>query len=240
MIRYLYLALAFNLLLHAGNAQELSGPELLDKAIAHHDPEGRWNTFQRKLFITMSTPDEKQRFSEVAIDFPKEYFQLSSSKEGTTIEQTLDKDNCTLLLNGNAAISEEDKKKHHISCERARTMKDYYTYLYGLPMKLKDPGTLIFPEVITKTFKGKEYLVLKVAYDEKVGKDVWYFYFDPTTYAMEVYQFFHDESKNDGEYILLDGMKNVDGIQMPKTRAWYFNKDDKYLGTDVLTKSTSL
>jgi len=54
---------------------------------------------------------------------------------------------------------------------------------------------------------------------------------------MEVYQFFHEEGKNDGEYILLSGMEEINGIKMPKTREWYYNKDDKYLGTDILTKT---
>ena len=68
--------------------------------------------------------------------------------------------------------------------------------------------------------------------------DVWFFYFDPGTYAMEIYQFYKGEpdgaGKDTGEYILLSGMEEVEGIKMPKTRAWYYNKDDKYLGTDIL------
>ena len=57
-------------------------------------------------------------------------------------------------------------------------------------MKLKDPGTTISKTVVTQNFKGKEYLMLRATYDKEVGSDVWQFYFDPTTYAMEVYQFF--------------------------------------------------
>ncbi|MDG1661471.1 MAG: DUF6503 family protein, partial [Winogradskyella sp.] len=30
--------------------------------------------------------------------------------------------------------------------------------------------------------------------------------------------------------------ETVSGIKMPKIRAWYYNKDDKYLGTDTLEK----
>jgi hypothetical protein len=55
-------------------------------------------------------------------------------------------------------------------------MRNYYT-LYGLPMKLTDPETIIDPVVVKKEFMGKEYLVLK--YEEGIGKDSWYFYFDP-------------------------------------------------------------
>jgi hypothetical protein len=73
-------------------------------------------------------------------------------------------------------------------------MQNYYTYLYGLPMKLKDPGTIISSVVNRKDFLGKEYL-LKVKYEESIGTDSWYFYFEPKTYAFKIYQFYHDETK---------------------------------------------
>jgi len=105
-------------------------------------------------------------------------------------------------------------------------------------MKLKDPGTIIASATERKTFKGKKYLVLKASYDAEVGSDVWYFYFDPSTYAMEIYQFYKGypmkEGKDTGEYILLTEEAIVNGVKMPKNRAWYYNKDDKYLGTDKM------
>lgn len=220
--------------------QGLSAPQLLDKAIAHHDPQGNWEGFKGQLFITMKTPNSSDRLSEITIDLPQHYFKLIAKKDNILTEQILDKGNCKLLLNGSETISEDEAKKHRLSCERAQTMKNYYTYLYGLPMKLKDKGTHLDPEVQTKSFKGKEYLVLKVTYDENVGKDIWYFYFNPDNFAMEVYQFYHNEPKNDGEYIILTGQEEINGIKMPKTRAWYYNKDDKYLGTDTLTKTFAL
>ena len=201
------------------SAQDLSGIELLNRAIDYHDPTDSWTSFKGKLSITMKTPDGKERMSDIIINLPKEYFQVTSTKDGATIKQTLDKEECELMLNGNSAITDEDKNKHRLTCERANMYKNYYTYLYGLPMKLKDPGTIIDSRTEMKTFKGKEYLVLKATYEKEVGEDIWYFYFDPTTYAMEIYQFFHDESKNDGEYILLSGEEEVSGIKMPKTRA---------------------
>jgi len=220
--------------------QDLSAGQLLNKAISYHDPQGNWEDFKGQLFITMKTPNSSDRLSEITIDLPQQYFKLIAKKDTVITEQILDKGNCKLLLNGSETISEDEAKKHRLSCERAQTMKNYYTYLYGLPMKLKDPGTLLDPKVYKKTFKGKSYSVLKVSYEEPVGNDSWYFYFDPDNFALEVYQFYHDESKNDGEYIILTGQEEIKGIKMPKTRAWYYNKDDKYLGTDTLTKTSAL
>lgn len=82
--------------------------------------------------------------------------------------------------------------------------------------------------------KEKKYIMVQVTYDEAVGSDVWQFYFNPSTYALEVYQFFKGTDETTGEYILLDDIALIEGIKMPKNRAWYYNKDDGYLGTDRL------
>lgn len=214
-------------------AQELSGSELLDKTIYFHDPNNQWGSFEGTFQVVMETPAQAKRKSMIFLDIPKGMFALDVEKDSLTYAYRLNKDSCNILVNDKEA-SEKELEEFKLSCERASMYKNYYTYLYGLPMKLKDPGTLVHPKVETRRFKGKEYLVLRVDYEKEVGDDRWYFYFDPKTYAMEVYQFFHDEAKNDGEYILLEGIETINGIKMPKTRAWYYNTDGKYLGADTL------
>jgi hypothetical protein len=219
-------------------SQSISGKELLDKAIQYHDPNGNWERFNSALNVAMETPNSPQRLSNIHINLPEEYFYIKAKRDTTTTEYTLNKDVCIIALNGETKISAENLKANNLSCDRANMYKNYYTYLYGLPMKLKDPGTNISETVQQKRFKGKEYLVLEAKYDEAVGSDVWYFYFDPTTYAMEIYQFFkgdpNGKGKDTGEYILLTEEVTIQNIKMPKNRAWYYNKDDKYLGTDTL------
>ncbi len=216
-----------------GFSQELTGEQLLEKAIQYHDPNGNWETFNGTLKVTMETPKNPNRDSEIKINLPEEYFYVKASRGENTTEYTVDKGNCTISFNGKTA-TEAEKKEHKLNCERANLYKNYYTYLYGLPMKLKDNGTIIYSKVERKNFKGKDYLVLKATYKKEVGKDTWYFYFNPKTYAMEVYQFFKDKPDS-GEYILLSDEETINGIKMPKNRAWYYNKNDGYLGTDILS-----
>ncbi|MGC6432064.1 MAG: DUF6503 family protein [Jejuia sp.] len=229
------LTFLFFLLISAiGLSQKLTGKELLEKAIAYHDPNGNWASFKGELNITMEIPEKENRDSKIQIDLPKEFFSVKSKVNDTISEYIIDKDSITIVFMGDNNPSKDLLKKQRLSKQRAKLYQNYYTYLYGLPMKLKDPGTIIHNKVEIKKFKGKTYLVLKATYDKEIGKDTWYFYFDPKTYAMEVYQFYHDESKNDGEYILLSEEEIINGIKMPKVRAWYVNKDDKLLGTDIL------
>ncbi len=217
--------------------QELTGKQLLENAINYHDPNDNWKTFKANLFVTMETPSKSNRDSDIVIDLPNEFFSVKSTVDNKISEYIIDKDSITIVFNGDKNPSKEILKENRLSENRAKLFQNYYTYLYGLPMKLKDTGTIIHENVENKIFKGKEYWVLKATYTEAVGKDIWYFYFDKGTYAMKIYQFFHDESKNDGEYILLTEEKTINEIKMPKNRAWYMNKDDKYLGTDILKSS---
>lgn len=216
-------------------SQTLKGNQLLEKSIQFHDPNGNWDTFKGAFLVTMKTPKSSPRKSYIEMDLPEEHFLVKAIKDTLITQYMIRKGVCSIAVNGNTTPSEALLKKYKLSCERANLYKNYYTYLYGLPMKLKDEGTIIHQKTTTKTFKGKEYLVLKVTYSEEVGKDIWYFYFDPKTYAMEVYQFFK-EKKESGEYILLSGLETIHDIKMPKERAWYYNKNDGYLGTDVLSK----
>ena len=213
--------------------QEMTGSQLLEKAIEFHDPNGNWATFTGSLFVTMETPNKPKRTSEIIIDLPNQSFYVKASQGDKTTVYSVTKDACNIQFNGKTPTDEE-KISNNLSCDRASMYQNYYTYLYGLPMKLKDAGTIIDETVILKEFNGKNYLVLKVTYEKEVGKDTWYFYFDPATYAMEVYQFYHEEEKNDGEFILLSGLETVSGIKLPKKRNWYYNKNKKYLGTDSL------
>ncbi|MFT5848846.1 DUF6503 family protein [Psychroserpens sp.] len=221
-------------------AQELTGQQLLEKAIIYHDPGNNWSTFTGELFVTMETPNKPKRERKISINLPSEFFYVQAKRDTITTAYTLDKNKCSITLNGAVDISEAQIKTYNLSCERANMYKNYYTYLYGLPMKLKDEGSIIHEIVERKTFRGKEYLVLKVSYEDTIGSDIWYFYFDPKTYAMDIYQFFKTDAKgllkpNTGEYILLTDTVIVNAIKIPKDRAWYYNKDDTYLGTDKLS-----
>ena len=81
-----------------------------------------------------------------------EFFHVDAKRNDTTITYKVEKDSCMALLNGSSEYSKEDAKTFQLNCERAKMYRDYYTYLYGLPMKLKDNGTIIHDKVERKKF----------------------------------------------------------------------------------------
>ena len=232
-VKFVFQVLILFLALHC-HCQELTGRQLLDKAIHYHDPNAQWNSFSGRFYVIMESPNRPERVSDIRIDLPKSFFSIRATIKEDTSTYVIHKDSVTMTVNGIDNPSEALLEEFRMSRERGLFLKNYYTYLYGLPMKLNDPGTIIHEVVEEKIFKGNPYYVLKVTYEVAVGDDTWYFYFNKESYKMEVYQFFHDESKHDGEYILLSDEETINGIKMPKVRSWYTNKNNTLLGTDIL------
>lgn len=229
----LFLACTFSLI---AQSNLLTAKEVLTKSIEYHDPKGKWENGKFDLKLKESRPNGAFRETELLINNKQQIFELSQKRDNRLISRHVKGEQCENRLDGSSTFSKEEGEKFRLDCAYSTRMKDYYVYLYGLPMKLKDPGTILKEEVTPKDFQGTKLLEIKVTYDPEVGADTWYFYFDPSTYALSGYRFYHDESKNDGEYILLTGEEPIGSLRLPKTRAWYTHKEDKLLGTDELVK----
>ena len=219
-MRNLLMILGSVLLFPANLSAQAWAKDILASSIGYHDPEGNWEQFSGSFTIEVTSKDKPSFTREVIIDLSQEYFELIETRGDATKTYRIDK----------GVYATED------SLTQARTLKlrDYHTYLYGLPMKLKDPGAQIDPKTERVIFHGRESIRMRVTYDPSVGSDTWYFYFNPENYALIAYQFYHNEAIGDGEYILLEELETVEGIKMPKIRAWYYNSDASYLGTDEL------
>lgn len=203
---------------------------LLARSIAHHDPDGVWGTRPLDLEISESRPDGSERTTRLHVDAPAGVFTLDRRDGGQVLEGRIGPDECFWNL---AAGDFSSEQVEALSCESLERTRDYYLYLWGLPMKLRDPGTRLGPVTRVRTAAGPVFR-LRVTYDPEVGSDVWDFDFDPTTAALVGYRFFHDEAAGDGEWIALDGELAGAGLRLPRTRTWYTHAEDELLGTDRL------
>lgn len=208
--------------------------DILKRSITYHDPDGKWGEQNLEWRFYESRPDNSYRISDMYWSPQKNIFRLTQQVGRDQLYRAVEQGSCTSKLNGFRDISEEQRTEYRLNCERNTMYRNYYTYLWGLPMKLKDPGTIIDPEVQKKDFFGEELYEIRVTYEAEVGEDIWYFYFSPENFALRGYRFYHDEAKNDGEYILLEGEVQVDDLRIPARRTWYTHQEDRKLGTDEL------
>ncbi|MDH3244609.1 MAG: DUF6503 family protein [Saprospiraceae bacterium] len=86
-------------------------------------------------------------------------------------------------------------------------------YLYGLPMKWKDPGVEIDSVATSAKFEGVDCHVIRILYE----KDVWHFYRDKSNYALLGEVFYVDEEKQVGERLIRSGEVNAVGIILPQS-----------------------
>lgn len=200
----------------------------------YHDPDGLLKSGKIILDLSETRPNGSDRKTMVELDDAKGYAKIVTSADGTTKEMRLKKGKSKFKLNGKRRISAADKEKHRLTADRLTFMKNYYRYLWLLPMTLEDEGTIVGSDYNIVDFFGKTCIEIKVTYDPKVGEDIWYIYFNPESYAMEGYRFYHDEKANDGEYILLSGSTSYKSLKVPAAREWYTHKEGKLLGTDTL------
>jgi hypothetical protein len=216
-------------------AAALSAEALLTESIAYHDPGGRFAEGRFEISLSESRPDGTERRTQILLDNGAGVFSMTrAGAGGRRVELVVRGDRVEATLDGSASFTDEEAERFRLRPDEARRTRNYYLFLYGLPMKLRDPGARLDPEVKETEFQGRAAHELRVTYEEEVESDTWYFYLDPDTAALIGYRFYHDESANDGEYIVLSGEAEGGGLRLPRTRAWYRHQDDGYLGTDTI------
>jgi len=206
---------------------------LLARSIAHHDPTGQWSEFRGVLQLEELRPDGSGRAAAVELDVRAGGVRYETDRDGLSLVKFADDTQCSASVDGREP-TEEEAERYALACAQVERSRNYYLFLWGLPMKLRDPGTQVEPQVYNMEFQGDTVFAIRVTYDQSVGSDTWYFYFDRASAALVGYRFYHDEEANDGEYITLEGEQPVGDMRLPAYRRWYVNADDRFLGEDRL------
>lgn len=212
-----------------------SGKSIVENSIEFHDPNHNWQNLQAQLEFTETRPNGGDRHTSIDVDNNRGNFCTKREVNKMHVQRHIIKDSCSYNIDEYEELTEKEIEEYKLTDKRSFFIRNYYLYLWGLPMKLNDAGTHIGEQAKLTKFDNQDAYEVKVWYEEKVGSDTWFFYFNPENYAMIGYRFYHDVEKGDGEYILLKESELVFGLQIPKSRSWYTHKDSTFLGTDRLT-----
>jgi len=117
-------------------------------------------------------------------------------------------------------------------CERAEMYNNYFRYLLGMPMKLRDPGTVIHEDITNEEYNDREYKVVKVTYRPEVGSDTWKFYFNPENASLDLIEFSKDGTFQNGETIELNEKKRFQGMLLPGQLKWFILPDRIFLAEE--------
>lgn len=212
--------------------QQFSAQEVVAKCIKAHDPKGISKKFKTKVGYSIEREGVATRNFKLGLDFKTNTFLYEVVSDSVSFSQSVDKSGLHFMLNGSKTISDADTKKHQLTEERTKYLKDVYFYLFGLPYKIKDPGVIVNDAVENVKFNAKDSYKIKVNFDKSVGSDTWYFFIDTDTFLLNGYQFFHNETE--GEFIYLEDNDSIGGLIMAKTKLWHWNKTEKHFRTDKI------
>ena len=215
-------------------SQAPSPNSVLHKSLAFHDPYERWDTTPFELVIKESRPGKEDRRKILFFHIHQQQFHLDHTMGNHRLEYKIDSGKVSLLYDGSDHYSGEMQKKYKLSADHAFSLRDYYMFLFCLPMKMRDPGAIWDPVVKEATFNDQSAWAVRVTYEPSVGNDTWFFYFDKETYAILGCRFYHDEQKGDGEYITFSGIEDINGVKFPKIRRWHLNRTGTFLGSDTI------
>jgi len=213
--------------------------ELIARSIGYHDPAGLWDSGEIALRIMESRPNGVTRTVEVGIAPGSGAVEVRRETDAATVSFAVSGEEILRrAVDGDEKLDDVALGEHGLDAERVMWLRNYYLFVWGLPMKLRDPGTIVDPEPMMDSYNGQDALKVRVTYDPEVGGDTWYFYFHPETARMIGYRFYHDESANDGEYIHLEGEIVSGGLRLPAKRSWFFHSNEEYLGDDEAVSLT--
>jgi hypothetical protein len=218
-------------------SQGISQNNVLDKSIAHHDPENNWTKTTISIHIQEPRPQTPLRYSELTLDLGSGTFDLTRAYEPGIVSRIISETGePTILLNGSADIDEEIVEEFRLDPSRNSGYRGFYKMMIGLPMSLQDEIVSEVVEMGSGMFHGIEVHVVRAKLNESLISDEWEVYFSKEDFSLKGLQFIHDDPESEDELIVFDGSFSWDGITIPRFRHWYLADSEEYLGTDVIVK----
>lgn len=198
------------------NQEPLTSEEILAQSIAYHDPGSKWSNLNTKFEIESQSVfnDNNKDTIELRFDILKDKFGYNNYRTNEVV--SFEGANCYA---------------HSMKglCESKGWTKNFYTYIWGLPMKLKDEGTVLSSIVVDTLFFEKPCYALSVKYEA----ESWLYFINKESSKLEGFQFIFNNDNEKGEYVRNIGNSDMSGVDVPMKRIWYDLKG-KELGTDVV------
>jgi len=179
-------------------------PENISKIFDAHGGLNNWNAMQSLVF-TMPKPDGDEITTT----------NLKSR------ESLIDMPNHTIGFDGNELwLLQKDTTSYK---GNARFYYNLMFYFYAMPFVLADDG-IIYKDVGSSTFEGKDYPGILISYDAGVGEspdDEYILYYNPETYKMEwlgyTVTYFLKEKAKEFHFIKYSDWQTVEGLKLPNT-----------------------
>lgn len=214
------------------SGQNISSQEIVQASIAYHDPNGMWG----KLYQDFKVQSSRDTLTLKLYNDRGMVEWTQKLNDGRFITAGYVSDSCFVKIDGKSIEPRGKIENLLLDCPQVISRSNYFLYMYGLPMKLKDAQAIIDPIPEKVNFLGKEYWSVKVHYNSPDGGR-WQFYFDTDSFSFEIAQYFHSEHADNSEYIVFDSPLKVGQMVLPARHSWYLFKNRQFIGSELLVRS---
>lgn len=213
-------------------SQSLSGPEILQRTLAYHDPAGSWSGFEGQLQLKGSFSFGKDIETRIRIDLPRAYYEAIRSVSGHKILTRVDRNACSAEVDGSNRLTAETVEAFRLDCESIMDLRNFHLSYLGLPMILQSPDYQVDPLASQIQLKGRSFLLLSIFAQKGEMETLDHYLINPETYALEGY--IPDTDEGEPVYALFEGEILIQGIRMPQKRRWYTLEGKSILWEDQL------
>ena len=213
----------------------LSGQEVIDKSIEFHDPNKLWSKTILNLHIQEPRVYNPERFTKLYLDNSKNgKFELSRNRGKYLVTYTIDNNESFILVDGKKDIDSSLVREYNLIPSENIEYKEFYQFMYGLPMSLKNMVKDINTTDIS-TFSGNKCYRVKVQLNKEVISKSWYLYISMENFELLGLELINIGDPEKNEQLIFDDTLENNGIKIPRIRHWY-EGNDTYLGSDIILK----
>jgi hypothetical protein len=214
----------------------LTGPEVLDRTIAYHDPQGKWDQFAGVVRLTTGMSNGRPSYEYLELDNSKDLYQSTRVRGETVVVRGIRGEECYREVNGNKNPPEEHIKQYGLSEDQIHRQRPYHSAHIGWPMCAKAAGVKADEAVEQTELRGNPVLAVDLSGDPAtVSIPYWSrkvtLYVDPETYAMRGLR---NETGQNG-LVVMEGEIEVGGVKMPQVKTVYKQSDGTLRFTDLFT-----
>jgi hypothetical protein len=220
------------------NAVDLSGEEVLNKAIEYYDVFHSWNNYYGKV-KAINIRDNGTMYEEVVeINTRDGFYQRTSISGNDKVVVGIINGQCFSEINGESNPSRDIIKEWWSGgCDDLRRLKQHQYFELGMLMELQTSGLTLEKTVKTADFLGSECYALTFTCDTNKVKNnyfregYWVVYLDPQNYSVKGYKL------GSGYYVVCSGILDVNGIKVPICKSYFRTKDNSYISVEVFAKA---
>lgn len=199
-------------------SEALTAKKIISNSIQFHDPNLKWTSLNQTLSFDSRFSFNDSVPEEMHLTFNNGSQEFTYNNLDRAVKLHYTPDTCY-------------KKTSNGDCNGYKWTYGFYPFIWGLPMKLEDPG--VEPE---SSFKATTFNNLKV-WEVQINytAENYWFYFDKTNYQLRGFKFIKNDNSKKGEIIVLNNLLEVNGIKFPKHRTW-LHLDSSLIGTNEVIK----